>query len=116
LKNPEFYSQLLDPLSKQTTQQPVYIKGDLRSIKEEVLVVIGICTHLGCVPDYKADGIYPKLPADRLEHYPGYFCPCHGSKYDMAGRVFKSVPAPLNLVIPPYEYLNEHKIKIGNSS
>jgi ubiquinol-cytochrome c reductase iron-sulfur subunit len=101
--------RLVDPYSKEP-QQPPYIKGIYRSIKPDVAVIIGICTHLGCSPEFK-----PKVePEDFDPHWlGGYFCPCHGSKFDLAGRVFKDVPAPLNLVIPPHKYLDDNTILIG---
>ncbi|BBP05792.1 ubiquinol-cytochrome c reductase iron-sulfur subunit [Sulfuriferula plumbiphila] len=100
---------LLDPLSLEP-QQPVYCRNATRSIKPEYLVVIGICTHLGCVPTYRRD----VGAADLGANWPGgFFCPCHGSKYDLAARVFKDVPAPLNLKIPQHTYLSETRILIG---
>lgn len=99
---------LRDPLARVTTQQPPYITGPLRALREEYLVVIAICTHLGCIPSFRPE------PGSVTEDWPGgYFCPCHGSKFDLAGRVFKSVPAPTNLVIPPYRYLTATRIEIG---
>lgn len=99
---------LRDPLAKVESQQPAYITGPLRSLKEEYLVVIAICTHLGCVPSFRPE------PGSVSEDWPGgYFCPCHGSKFDFAGRVYKGVPAPTNLVIPPYRYLSDTRIEIG---
>jgi ubiquinol-cytochrome c reductase iron-sulfur subunit len=95
---------LRDPASDESTQ-PAYAKNEHRSIKAEYLVVIGICTHLGCSPSYR-----PEITADWLG---GFFCPCHGSKFDIAGRVTQGVPAPLNLEIPPHRYLNDHVILIG---
>ena len=101
--------QLRDPDSEQN-QQPLYAKNELRSIKPEILVVIGICTHLGCSPTYRPD----VAPADLGPDWKGgFFCPCHGGKYDMAGRVYKGLPPPLNLVVPPYRYLTESRIVIG---
>ncbi|MEE9156913.1 MAG: ubiquinol-cytochrome c reductase iron-sulfur subunit [Gammaproteobacteria bacterium] len=102
---------LVDPNSEVASQQPSYAKNVPRSIKPEALVVIGICTHLGCVPS-------PKLAAGAISgigsDWPGgYFCPCHGSKFDLAGRVFKNVPAPTNLVVPPHRYVNDALIEIG---
>lgn len=88
---------LRDPNSKQP-QQPPYCQNKYRAISPPILVMIGICTHLGCVPDYR-----PFAERGFLA-YPGYHCPCHGSKYDISGRVYKGVPAPLNMVIPPYHY------------
>ncbi|SHF84193.1 MULTISPECIES: ubiquinol-cytochrome c reductase iron-sulfur subunit [Halomonadaceae] len=100
--------RLRDPLAKVATQQPGYISGPLRAIKEEYLVVIGICTHLGCVPSFRPE------PGSVGDDWPGgYFCPCHGSKFDFAGRVFKAVPAPTNLEIPPYRFLSESRVEIG---
>ncbi|GAB2796041.1 ubiquinol-cytochrome c reductase iron-sulfur subunit [Halomonas shantousis] len=101
--------RLRDPDS-QAAQQPAYINGPLRSIKPEVGVLIGICTHLGCVPTYRPEPGAADLGGD----WPGgYFCPCHGSLYDLAGRVFTGVPAPLNLEVPPYRYDSESVIVVG---
>lgn len=100
---------LADPGSEKP-QQPEYAKNEHRAIKPEYLVVIGICTHLGCSPLYRPEVGAADLGAD----WPGgFFCPCHGSKFDMAGRVFKSMPAPTNLVVPPYRYINDTTILIG---
>jgi ubiquinol-cytochrome c reductase iron-sulfur subunit len=100
-------SALRDPHSL-TTQQPVYANNEYRSINPEYLVLIGICTHLGCSPKYK-----PNL-ADLAPDWPGgFFCPCHGSTFDLSGRVFKDVPAPINLEVPPYYFLDKHTIVIG---
>jgi ubiquinol-cytochrome c reductase iron-sulfur subunit len=105
--------ELADPGSKRTTfsDTPEYARNDWRSIKKEYLVVIGICTHLGCSPGDKfTPGPQPSLPAD----WPGGFlCPCHGSTFDMSGRVFKDKPAPDNLEVPPYMYLSDSRILIG---
>jgi len=103
-----------DPASDEASQQPVYAKNEYRSIKPEYLVVVGICTHLGCSPSYvpeNAAGSY-SLNDDWKG---GFFCPCHGSRYDLAGRVYKDVPAPLNLVVPPYEYLSDTTLVIGKN-
>ena len=92
--------QLADPESKQS-DQPENSTNEWRSIKPQVLVVIGICTHLGCSPTFRPE----VAPADLGKDWVGgYFCPCHGSHYDLAGRVYKSQPAPLNLPVPPYYY------------
>jgi len=101
---------LLDPASDLTSQQPDYAKNQGRSIKPEYLVVVGICTHLGCSPTFR-----PELgPADLGADWKGgFFCPCHGSRFDLAGRVFAGVPAPKNLEVPPYHYLSAGKIMIG---
>lgn len=100
---------LADP-SSDMPQQPEYAKNEYRAVKPEYLVVIGICTHLGCSPLYRPEVAAADLGAD----WPGgFFCPCHGSKFDMAGRVFKSMPAPTNLVVPPYRYITDTTILIG---
>lgn len=103
----EVQSLLRDPQSNESVQPP-YAKNEFRSIKEDFFVAIGICTHLGCVPLYK-----PEKGSVDASWEGGFFCPCHGSKYDMAGRVYKGVPAPLNLVVPPYSYKNENIIIVG---
>lgn len=100
---------LRDPLSKQD-QQPTYIKELYRSIKPEYLVLVGICTHLGCVPLFR-----PKPGSVEQDWKGGFFCPCHGSKFDLAGRVFKGVPAPLNLVVPAYRYISDTVLRIGEN-
>jgi len=89
-------------------QQPPYAKNWSRSIKPEYLVLVGVCTHLGCVPSYR-----PGLGALDATWPGGWFCPCHGSKYDLAGRVLKSVPAPMNLPVPPYHFESDTSIVIG---
>ncbi len=103
-------SLLRDPDSKESIQ-PEYADNTHRSIQPNIAVLIGICTHLGCVPLYKpeAGSIEPSWEG-------GFFCPCHGSKYDMAGRVYKGVPAPTNLTVPPYKYLSETIIVVGDDS
>jgi len=107
---PTLDSQLRDPKSTNPDQQPAYIKGELRSIKPEISVLVGLCTHLGCSPEMKAE-IRPE-PFDP-NWKGGYFCPCHKSKFDMAGRVFAGVPAPTNLVVPPHYYENDTTIVVG---
>ena len=101
--------QLSDPQSE-VHHQPEYSKNSTRSIKPEYLVSVGICTHLGCIPNFR-----PEIsPADLGEAWHGgFYCPCHGSKYDLAGRVFKSVPAPTNLIIPRHAYLSDFQLIIG---
>lgn len=100
-------SQLRDPESL-TLQQPSYAKNEHRSINPEYLVLIGICTHLACSPKYK-----PTL-GDLGPDWPGgFFCPCHGSTFDLSGRVFKNVPAPINMEVPPYYFIDKHTIVIG---
>ena len=101
---------LRDPDSSLSVQ-PKYIKGPYRSIKENILIIVGICTHLGCVPVYK-----PEAGSVESAWLSGFFCPCHGSKYDMAGRVYKGVPAPLNLPIPPHRYVNDTVVLIGEDT
>lgn len=103
-------SELRDPGSEELSQQPHYAKNDHRSINPEYMVMIGICTHLGCAPTYR-----PELaPADLGQDWKGgFFCPCHGSIYDLAGRVFAGVPAPSNLVVPPYHFVTATRILVG---
>ena len=106
-------SEVADPNSDRTAfPTPEYAKNETRSIKPEVLVVVGICTHLGCSPSDKfAPGAQPSLP----DNWPGGFlCACHGSTFDLAGRVFKNKPAPDNLEVPPYVYLADNKLLIGD--
>lgn len=98
---------LRDPLSEQD-QQPAYCKNLTRSIKPQFFVAVGICTHLGCVPTYRPD-VASVDPA----WLGGFYCPCHGSKYDLSGRVYKDVPAPLNLKIPRHMYVSDTEILIG---
>lgn len=106
--------QLADPNStrKPTEQAPAYARNATRSIKPEYLVVVGICTHLGCSPSDKFQaGPQPSLPNDWQG---GFFCPCHGSTFDLAGRVFKNKPAPDNLEVPPHVYLSDTRLLIGD--
>jgi ubiquinol-cytochrome c reductase iron-sulfur subunit len=102
-----------DPNSEKSVQ-PAYVNKETRSIKPDILVLVGICTHLGCSPLPKLEaGVASGMPKD----WPGgFFCPCHGSKFDLAGRVFKDVPAPVNLVVPPYTFEKENIIKVGVDS
>jgi ubiquinol-cytochrome c reductase iron-sulfur subunit len=106
---PTLDPELRDPASEQP-QQPAYAQNEYRSIKPEILVTVGICTHLGCSPTYRPDVGAADLGADWKG---GFFCPCHGSRFDLAGRVFKGVPAPLNLEIPPHRYLSDIELVIG---
>jgi len=102
---------LADPGSAETSQQPDYARNPHRSIKPEYLVAVGICTHLGCSPSSAFEAGNPALGAD----WPGGFlCPCHGSTFDFAGRVFKNKPAPTNLEVPPHKYLSEGRLIIGS--
>ncbi len=107
---PGLDSHLRDPKSENPEQQPKYATNELRSIKPEISVLVGLCTHLGCSPEMKAE-IRPE-PFDP-EWKGGYFCPCHKSKFDMAGRVYQGVPAPTNLVVPPHYYENDTTIVVG---
>jgi ubiquinol-cytochrome c reductase iron-sulfur subunit len=101
---PKVEDDLRDPDSDES-KQPEYAKNAQRSIKAEYLVIEGICTHLGCSPSYR-----PEITAD---FQGGFFCPCHGSKFDFAGRVYSGVPAPTNLTVPPHYFINDGLILIG---
>jgi ubiquinol-cytochrome c reductase iron-sulfur subunit len=106
---PTLDGDLRDPESLQP-MQPDYAQNGYRSIKPELLVTVGICTHLGCSPTYRPD----VAPADLGPDWKGgFFCPCHGSTFDLAGRVYKGVPAPLNLEVPPHRYLSDSEIMVG---
>ena len=101
---------LADPASANVDQQPVYAQNPTRSIKPEISVLVGVCTHLGCAPEF--------LPEVKPEPFDpdwkgGYFCPCHKSRFDMSGRVFQGVPAPINLLVPPHYYESDTSIIIG---
>jgi len=105
-------AKLADPKSKADSQQPDYARNDTRSINPEIMVLVGICTHLGCSPEKRlASGAAASGLDDDWQG--GFFCPCHGSKFDLAGRVFKNVPAPTNLVVPPHTYLSPTRLLIG---
>ncbi|MBY0498447.1 MAG: ubiquinol-cytochrome c reductase iron-sulfur subunit [Nitrosomonas sp.] len=104
--------ELADPNSEKN-QQPEYAKNRTRSIKPEILVTEGVCTHLGCSPVFRKDIAPADLGPDWLG---GFFCPCHGSKFDLAGRVYKHVPAPTNMVVPPHVYLSDSRLLIGSES
>jgi len=102
-------ADLSDPESKASVQ-PTYVDPQVRSIKPEILILVGLCTHLGCSPTFRPE----VAPADLGPKWVGgYFCPCHGSHYDLAGRVYKSQPAPLNLPVPPHSYESDDIIVIG---
>jgi ubiquinol-cytochrome c reductase iron-sulfur subunit len=112
---PKNDSLVADPTSDKPYQMPVpaYAKNEFRAYEKhkEVLVVVGICSHLGCSPSARfAEGAQPNLPDD---WHGGFLCPCHGSTFDLSGRVFKNKPAPANLDVPPYMYLSDNKILIG---
>ena len=110
---PTLVSELRDPDSDNTDQQPDYCKNPGRSLRDDILVVVGICTHLGCSPTHR-----PELAPEDLgpDWKGGFFCPCHGSTFDLAGRVYSGVPAPTNLVVPPYHYLSENQLIIGEDT
>lgn len=113
---PGLDGELADPKSARHPEEftPPYAQNEARSIKPEILVVVGICTHLGCSPTDKfIAGPQPSLPADWKG---GFLCPCHGSTFDMAGRVFKNKPAPDNLQVPPHMYLSDTKLLIGEDT
>ena len=105
-------AELRDPLSNDS-EQPASSKNQARSLKPEIFVAVGLCTHLGCSPTFR-----PEIaPVDLGEKWHGgFFCPCHGSWFDLAGRVYRGVPAPTNLEIPPYRYISDTRIMIGESS
>jgi ubiquinol-cytochrome c reductase iron-sulfur subunit len=108
LRTPALLATLSDPDSD-VTQQPPYAKNWSRSVNPKYAVLIGICTHLGCIPQFRPE-------VDASTAWPGgYFCPCHGSKYDLAGRVYKGVPAPYNLPVPPYRFTTETSLRIGEN-
>ena len=106
---PSLDGKLLDPGSE-ANQQPDYAKNPNRSIKPELVVMEGVCTHLGCSPTYRPEIAPGDLGADWRG---GFFCPCHGSRFDLAGRVYAGVPAPKNLKIPPYTFLSDTRILVG---
>ncbi len=107
---PSIDSRLSDPNSE-AGQQPLYAQNGFRSIKDEILVLVGICTHLGCSPKYQ-----PEIGPVEFDNdwKGGFLCACHGSKFDLAGRVFSGVPAPTNLVVPPHQYLTDDVLIIGD--
>lgn len=107
---PKHDSQLRDPQSAVASQQPVFAVNEYRSQRPEYLIVVGICTHLGCSPTFRPDVSAPDLGADWSG---GFFCPCHGSRYDLAGRVYAGVPAPNNLQVPPYKFVSDTRVVIG---
>jgi ubiquinol-cytochrome c reductase iron-sulfur subunit len=109
LSSAEIVNQLRDPSSEES-EQPEYTKNETRALNPEYLVLVGVCTHLGCAPLDRFQPQDAELGAD----WPGgFYCPCHGSKFDLAGRVFKDVPAPTNLRVPPYRFMNETLVQIG---
>ena len=111
LADPQLTGRLRDPASD-ASEQPSYTKNEVRALKSrpEFLVMVGVCTHLGCAP---LDRFTPKDPELGADWPGGFYCPCHGSRFDLAGRVFKDVPAPTNLRIPPYRFINDAVVQIG---
>jgi ubiquinol-cytochrome c reductase iron-sulfur subunit len=101
--------RVTDPASK-VDQQPSYAKNEFRSAKPDLMVLVGVCTHLGCSPKSKPADDKAEMGADWTG---GFYCPCHGSKFDYAGRVYKGSPAPINLEVPPYTYLSDSTVVIG---
>lgn len=110
LDNLEGREEIRDP-SSENSAQPAYVDPQHRAIKEEYLVLVGLCTHLGCAPMFRPDVGAQDLGG--AEWLGGFFCPCHGSKFDLAGRVYKGVPAPTNLEVPPYSYESDGVVVIG---
>ena len=106
----ELTPKLRDPNSEEESQQPAFAQNEFRSIKEEYLVLYGICTHLGCSPEYRPDPGAAGLGANWLG---GFYCACHGSRFDLAGRVYKNMPANKNLEVPKYYFLSDGRILIG---
>ena len=105
---------LVDPSSSVSSQQPAYARNATRSIKPEVFIAIGICTHLGCSPTAVPAGSGNPSVGENWQG--GFFCPCHGSKFDGAGRVFRNMPAPTNLEIPPHRYVGDTRVLIGEDA
>jgi ubiquinol-cytochrome c reductase iron-sulfur subunit len=99
-----------DPKSE-VPLQPEYARNEFRSIKDEYAVLVGVCSHLGCSPQFKESAAKTEMGADWNG---GFYCPCHGSKFDFAGRVYKGVPAPVNLTVPPHTFLSDTRIMIGD--
>jgi len=111
LRDPKLLTLLADPQSSEL-QQPPYAENWHRSVKPEFGILIGICTHLGCIPLFEPEP-NPTTPVSNWQG--GYFCPCHGSKYDLAGRVYNGVPAPYNLPVPPHHFLSDTTVRIGEN-
>ncbi|MDO3388331.1 ubiquinol-cytochrome c reductase iron-sulfur subunit [Gilvimarinus sp. SDUM040013] len=104
-------TELVSDPNSEEPQQPVYAQNETRSIKPEVSILLGLCTHLGCAPMFRPDVGAQDLGGDSWQG--GFFCPCHGSKFDLAGRVYKGVPAPINLEVPPHAYDGDDWVTIG---
>ena len=107
---PKLDGLLKDPASE-ISDQPSYIEGEGRSLRPELLVVVGLCTHLGCAPKFRPEVGATDMGGD--DWLGGFFCPCHGSKFDLAGRVYKGVPASANLVVPPYSFEGDNVLVVG---
>lgn len=107
---PSLNARLRDPNSDVVDQQPAYARNAHRSVKPELLVLVGLCTHLGCVPLFKPEVQAEPFDADWKG---GFYCPCHNSRFDLAGRVFEGVPAPTNLRVPPYYFVDDNTLIIG---
>ena len=107
---PSLDDQLRDPDSENADQTPAFAKNPARSIKPELAVIVGICTHLGCSPTY-----VPELQPQAFdsEWQGGFYCPCHNSRFDLAGRVYQGVPAPSNLEVPPYHFVDDARVIVG---
>lgn len=110
MSHEHWLERLRDPNSSVESQQPAYARNATRSIRPDVFVAVALCTHLGCVPNIRPEAGDPALGEDWMG---GYFCPCHGSLFDFAGRVTRNVPAPVNLVIPPHRFLGPDTVEIG---
>lgn len=104
--------RVADPQSEQE-QQPAYAQNENRSIRDEFVFLVGLCTHLGCAPMFRPEVGAPELAHQGEEWMGGFFCPCHGSKFDLAGRVFNGVPAPSNLEVPPHRYETDTIVVVG---
>lgn len=111
IENLDKVDDLVSDPNSEDPQQPEYATNKARAIKDEYLVLIGLCTHLGCAPLFRPEVGVSDLGGDEWQG--GFFCPCHGSKFDMAGRVYKGVPAPTNLEVPPYRYETDTLLVVG---
>ncbi|MBK79952.1 MAG: ubiquinol-cytochrome c reductase iron-sulfur subunit [Gammaproteobacteria bacterium] len=110
LEQPNLLARLRDPESTVDAQQPDYAANPFRSRRPEYLVLVALCTHLGCIPDFRPR---PDDGPSGVPWHGGFFCPCHGSMFDLAGRVYKAVPAPTNLVVPRHDYVDAATVEIG---
>lgn len=110
MRHEHWVNELRDPDSIVDTQQPIYAQNATRSLRSDIFVAVALCTHLGCVPLFHPEVRAASLGEDWMG---GFFCPCHGSKFDLAGRVTKNVPAPTNLVVPPHRFVGDDILEIG---